>query len=54
VLVAQDNAKIERFTRGESGKWIYSVYEGLEAKLELSSINISLALADVYEQVSFP
>jgi Uma2 family endonuclease len=53
VLISQDEASIESYTREKSGKWTLTEYKGLEAKLELSSIGVTLALADVYEQVSF-
>jgi Uma2 family endonuclease len=53
VLVAQDKAHIERYLRREDGIWELKEVEGLEAKLELSSIGVTLSLADVYEQVSF-
>jgi Uma2 family endonuclease len=54
VLVSQDKARVERYKRDKSNKWSYEAFDGLEAKLELSSINASLSLADVYEQVNFP
>ena len=39
--------------RRDDGIWELKEVEGLEAKLELSSISVELALADVYEEVSF-
>jgi Uma2 family endonuclease len=53
VLVAQDKAHIERYLRRGDGIWELKEVEGLDAKLELSSIGLTLALADVYEEVSF-
>lgn len=53
VLVAQDQPRIEHFLRQPSGKWLYTAAVSLETVLELSSIGCTLALADVYEKVTF-
>lgn len=52
LLISQDEAKIEVFSRHETGKWLYTSVKGLDTTLELPSISCTLALADVYEQVS--
>jgi Uma2 family endonuclease len=54
ILISQDKASVERYSRGGAGEWTLIEFEGLDAKLELSSIGSTLALADVYEQISFP
>lgn len=53
VLVAQDAPRIERFIRDSEGTWRFSDVSGLDATLELPSIGCVLALADVYETVTF-
>ena len=54
LLVAQDEARIERYLRQETSRdWLYRDVRGLDAKLELPSIQCTLALADVYRKVSF-
>jgi Uma2 family endonuclease len=53
VLIAQDSPHIERFVRQEDGLWQFSEATGLEAALELSSIGCTLALVEVYEQITF-
>jgi Uma2 family endonuclease len=53
VLIAQDQARIERYRRQPSGDWLLTDAVGLEASLELSSIECTLALADVYNKISF-
>lgn len=53
MLISQDEARIEAFSRFETDKWLYSSTSGLDARIELPSINCTLALADVYEQVNF-
>lgn len=52
MLISQNEAKIVVFSRDKSGKWLYSSVSGLESSLKLPSIACTLALADVYEQVS--
>lgn len=52
MLISQNEAKIVVFSRDESGKWLYQAVSGLESSLDLPSIGCTLALADVYEQVS--
>lgn len=53
VLVAQDSPRIERFRLQKSEIWEFTDAKGLEASLELSSIGCTLALGEVYEQITF-
>jgi Uma2 family endonuclease len=53
ALIAQDSPRIERYLRQQDGTWQFSDAKGLEASLELTSIDCALALAEVYEQVNF-
>lgn len=53
VLISQDNPRIERFLRQVDGTWVLKEAIGLEAVLELDSIQCTLELADVYEKVEF-
>lgn len=52
VLVSQDEARIERFQRLPDGEWSLRVASGLDAELSLSSIDVTLKLADVYHKVT--
>lgn len=51
MLVSVDEAKVEVFSRQKSDKWLYESVKGLNARIELLSIDCTLALMDVYEQV---
>jgi Uma2 family endonuclease len=51
ILVSVDEAKVEIFSRHTSGKWLYEAVKGTSASIELPSIDCTLMLADVYEQV---
>jgi Uma2 family endonuclease len=53
VLIAQDQPRIERYLRQDDGTWLLTDAVGLESRIELTSIDCTLALADVYEQVNF-
>ncbi len=53
VLISQDSPRIERFLRRDDGQWIFTDVIGLDATITLPSIDCELALADVYEQVTF-
>jgi Uma2 family endonuclease len=51
LLVSQDRARVERFTRHGDGFWLFSEVEGADAELRLESLNVVLNLAEVYEGV---
>jgi len=53
ILIAQDSPHIERFLRQDGGLWQFSDVTGTDAKIDLSSIDCTLHLSDVYEQVDF-
>lgn len=54
VLVAQDHPQIERFLRQEDRHWLLDEASGLDAVLRLTTIDVTLKLADVYAKVRFP
>lgn len=56
VLIAQDRARIEHFTRDREfgAAWSLTVANDLGATIELSSIGCTLALRDVCEHVELP
>jgi Uma2 family endonuclease len=51
VLVAQDEMLIEWYTRRDNGEWVYQVATGPDEVCHLSSIDISLPLADIYSKI---
>ncbi len=54
LLVSQDRAQIEHYTRQSDGTWSYRRTTGLEASVVIASIGCALRLADVYERVVLP
>ncbi len=53
VLVSQEEARMEVFTRGEDGRWTLTEAVGREAMCPLSCLDIGLPLSEVYERVVF-
>lgn len=53
LLIAQDSPQIELYMRQVDGNWLLSEASDLAAAIALPTIQCSLALADVYEKVSF-
>ena len=52
VLIAQDEIHTEHYIRANN-KWVLTEAKSIEASVELSSINCTLSLADVYRKVTF-
>lgn len=55
VLVSQDKARIESFRRQkDKDTWLLVDKKGLHESIDFPAIGATLALANAYEQVSFP
>lgn len=53
LVISQDSAHIERFTRQPDGDWLLHAADGLDDTLELLSVGCTLALSDIYDKVDF-
>lgn len=53
LLVSQNEARAELFSRGERGHWDYTIAEGMEGVLPIPALGVALALADVYAEIEF-
>jgi Uma2 family endonuclease len=53
LLVNQHEPLIEQFIRQPGGEWLLRDVSGLEGKLSLPSLGITIALAEVYSKVRF-
>jgi len=51
VLVAQEEVRVEVFTRREDGHWLLSEASRLDEAIPLASIGCELRLTDVYDRV---
>lgn len=54
VLVAQAEPRVEVFRRQPDGHWLLSEAFGLETACRFECLDCSLALADIYDKVTFP
>lgn len=54
LLVAQDEQRIELYTKQADGRWLLADYRLPEDVVELTSVQCRLALKEVYEKVTFP
>jgi Uma2 family endonuclease len=53
VLVSQDRPRLEHFSRQPDGTWSLKEVGGLDASLDIASINCRLPLAEVYDRIEF-
>ncbi len=54
LLIAQDDARIERYQRQADDRWLLSDTLGLNSQVELAALDCTLVLAQIYENVTFP
>lgn len=54
LLVAQDEHRIEQYTKQPDGRWLLSEYRSTEDVAELASIECQLALKEVYDKFVLP
>jgi Uma2 family endonuclease len=54
LLIAQDEPRIEHFTRQPNGQWLYALTRGLDASVYIASLECRLKLAEVYDRIEFP
>ncbi|MGL5065066.1 MAG: Uma2 family endonuclease [Microcoleus sp.] len=52
VLVQVEQPGVDMFRRDSQGQWMFSEY-GLGDTLQLASVNLEIAIADLYRQVQF-
>lgn len=53
VLVSQGEPRVEVFCRQSTGDWLLSDCAGLEATCRLDRVGCALALAEIYDKVTF-
>ena len=54
LLVSSERVSAELYTRQSDGRWLLTAVSRLEDSLDLESVGVHLALADLYEKVDFP
>lgn len=53
VLIAQDEPRIEHFSKQADNRWLLTITHGLESEIHLPSINCALNLAEVFDRINF-
>lgn len=53
LLVSQKEPRIEQFVRGDNGEWRLREAAGLDAQIQLPSLQITLPLSEVFANVKF-
>lgn len=53
LMIAQNSPALERHLRNADGTWTATIVTGLEQSLLLPSVGVTLALAEIYENVDF-
>jgi Uma2 family endonuclease len=54
LLIHSDQPYIEQYRRPTDGtEWLFSDARGIEAAVLIHTLNVSLRLAEVYQQISF-
>ena len=54
ALIAQDEPRVEVFTRSNEGLWIFTRFTGLSSTAEFPALELSIPLASLYDRVDFP
>ena len=53
LLVSQLEPRIEQFVRQSDGRWLLNEAAGMQKKLELPSLKITIALSEIFAKVNF-
>ena len=53
VLISQDEPRVEKYVRQPGGHWLLSEAVGLEATIQVPSIQCEMRLSEIYEKVRF-
>lgn len=53
VLIWQDIPVVEHFQRQDNNHWLLTIVEGLENSLEITSIDCTIKLIDLYDRINF-
>ncbi len=53
ILVSQNEARVEKYVRHGDGFWLLSEAVGVNSKIEFSSIECRISLAEIYDKIDF-
>ena len=53
VLIDQYRPHVEHYERQSENQWLFTEYNGLDGSFTLSSVDVEIAIADLYEAIEF-
>jgi len=53
LLIDQSQCHVEQYAKQRVNQWLFTEYDGEEARVALASIPVEIALIDLYENVEF-
>jgi Uma2 family endonuclease len=53
LLIDQYRLRVEQYSKTDANKWIFSEYSSMGDKLMLTSVQVEVAIADLYENIEF-
>jgi Uma2 family endonuclease len=53
LLIDQYRVRVEQYSKTEANKWLFSEYSSMSDRLMLTSVQVEIAIADLYENIEF-
>ncbi|MEB3229540.1 MAG: Uma2 family endonuclease [Leptolyngbyaceae bacterium] len=53
VLIAQDRPLVEQYVKQSENQWLLTEHRGLDKTMGLRSLNVDIALGELYEAIAF-
>jgi Uma2 family endonuclease len=53
LLIDQYRVRVEQYSKTDANKWIFSEYSSMGDRLMLTSVQVEIAIADLYENIEF-
>lgn len=53
LLIDQSRLHVEQYVKQSANQWLFTEYNGQEAKVALATVAVEIALVDLYENVEF-
>jgi Uma2 family endonuclease len=53
LLIDQYRVRVEQYSKTDANKWIFSEYSSMSDRLMLTSVQVEIAIADLYENIEF-
>jgi Uma2 family endonuclease len=51
LLIDQYRPHVEQYVKQDAHQWLFTEYDGIDARVKLSSVPVEIGLADLYENV---